>query len=104
MEGTDPRRQLPPSLARTPPSDSSGLGVPSGKGRGPALRRQRKTPALHFMVTHGLAGSRRPYLWGEVLGHDFLPLLSQFLIWCDFVFCLKQKEKKNKTRSRASYS
>ena len=38
------------------------------------------------------------YLWGEVLGHNFLPFFSQFFIWSNFIFCLKQKKEKNNNR------
>lgn len=38
------------------------------------------------------------YLWGEVLGHNFLPFFSQFFIWSNFIFCLKQKKEKNNHR------
>lgn len=38
------------------------------------------------------------YLWGEVLGHNFLPFFSQFFIWSHFIFCLKEKREKNNKR------
>lgn len=45
------------------------------------------------------------YLWGEVLGHNFLPFFSQFFIWSNFIFCLKQKKEKNNNRfARVFYS
>lgn len=34
------------------------------------------------------------YLWSEILGHYFLPLLSKFFIWSNFILCLKQKENR----------
>lgn len=38
------------------------------------------------------------YLRGEVLGHNFLPFFSQFFIWSNFIFCLKQKKEKDSKR------
>lgn len=47
---------------------------------------------LPFLLLWGWTAS---YLWGEVLSHNFLPFFSQFFIWSNFIFCLKQKKEKN---------
>lgn len=51
--------------------------------------------APHFSCYGVWAAS---YLRGEVLGHNFLPFFSQFFIWSNFIFCLKQKKEKNSKR------
>lgn len=64
---------------------------------------QRQPPFLCVRVAHiprqsssvlPIRSLEDSYLWSEILGHYFLPLLSKFFIWSNFILCLKQKENR----------
>ena len=67
---------------------------PRGLARIQGPNSSKRTP---FSSCWGVGAAS--YLWGEVLGHNFLPFLPQFFIWSNFIFCLQEKKHKNSIRT-----